>query len=262
MSHPEYQLVRHKHAGITFEVMTKPGTLLKWRAGEIPKADIDAVLFTDVLFKSAHTGDRHPDADIERAFGSDALRPALTTVLEKGELQLTAAERKEKVDRKRREIVNYIHKYFINPATKTPHPVTRIDAAIDEVRFRVDPDTPAERQAADLLKKLVGILMLKKSEMRGVLTIPHAVLGSCQGIVHKYCEVAREKYDGDGCTMEVAVVPGDYDALMAELARVSKGAVTFNIEGQDTGSAAGEDDDTAGKKGKKGGRGKGKGGTK
>jgi hypothetical protein len=52
----------------------------------------------------------------------------------KGELQLTAAERQEKIDKKRKEIVNYIHKYYIDPKTKLPHPVVRIEGAIDEIK--------------------------------------------------------------------------------------------------------------------------------
>lgn len=54
----------------------------------------------------------------------------------KGELQLTAAERQEKVRKKRAEIVNYIHKYYIDPKTKLPHPIARLDGAIDDVKVR------------------------------------------------------------------------------------------------------------------------------
>lgn len=42
----------------------------------------------------------------------------------KGDYQESTKERKEKVEQKRKEIINYIHKYYIDPKTKVPHPVS------------------------------------------------------------------------------------------------------------------------------------------
>ena len=47
---------------------------------------------------------------------------------------MTAAERKAKTEKKRAEIINYIHKYYVDPKTKLPHPVVRIDAALTEMK--------------------------------------------------------------------------------------------------------------------------------
>ncbi len=144
-------------------------------------------------------------------------------IVEKGELQLTASERKDFVDQKRAEIgietlnsvaiifllisihlVNYIHKYFVDPRAKTPHPVTRIEAALDTLKIRVDPDIPVEKQVqgmciccdvlcdvhsscivlsmlphspasdidicADILKRLPEVLPIKRQEVEGTLT--------------------------------------------------------------------------------------------
>mgnify|MGYP001030765563 FL=1 len=140
-------------------------------------------------------------------------------ILNDGELQLTAAERKEKVDKRHREIgmssmmlllmlpprsrarwltrirasVTYINKYYVDPKTKLPHPVTRIENALDSMKvraanpaairrgrdtewafarqYRVDPDTPTERQVLDIMKKLPEYLPVKKQlEIEGQLT--------------------------------------------------------------------------------------------
>jgi ribosome maturation protein Sdo1 len=45
-----------------------------------------------------------------QSFGTDDVDTCLKTIVLKGEIQFTTAERKDKVDRKRAEIVNYIHK--------------------------------------------------------------------------------------------------------------------------------------------------------
>jgi ribosome maturation protein SDO1 len=48
----------------------------------------------------------------------------LKQILIKGDYQESTKERKEKVEQKRKEIVNFIHKYYVDPKTKVPHPVS------------------------------------------------------------------------------------------------------------------------------------------
>ena len=65
--------------------------------------------------------------------------------------------------------MNYVHKYYVDPKTKTPHPVMRIEAAMEELKFRVDGDVPAERQVQDFIRKLPDVLPIKKCEIIGQL---------------------------------------------------------------------------------------------
>jgi len=67
--------------------------------------------------------------------------------------------------------VNYVHKYYIDPRTKTPHPVLRIENAFEELKITVDPDAPAERQLQEkVLRRLPEVLPIRKTEMCGTLT--------------------------------------------------------------------------------------------
>jgi len=78
-------------------------------------------------------------------------------------------------------------------------------------------------------------------------------MGSVGGIIAQFVTVVNEKWDGEGCLMEVSLVPGDYDKFLAELNRATKGDFQFDVEG-----APSTITETAvkGKKGKgKGGRG-------
>lgn len=249
------QLVRFKTAKHTFEVMTKPGAVLKYREGTV---GYDNVLMSDMIFKNQAKAERAKTEDLKEAFNTENVEEIIKIILEKGELQLSAAERKEKVDRKRAEIVNYIHKYFIDPRNKLPHPVTRIELALDELKIRVDGEIPAERQAQDVIKRLPDVLPIKKCEMEGQLIVPHKVLAQAMGIVAKWCTIQRESYTADGCTMDVAVVPGDYDTLMLELHKVTKGEFSFEIAGQ-AAKAVSQEADTRPKPSGSGAKGKGKG---
>jgi len=106
----------------------------------------------------------------------------------------------------------------------------------------------------DIVKRLPEVMPIKKVEMVGNLFVPHKFLGQAQGIIHKYGNVSRENYTNEGCAMEISFVPGDYDAIMADLHKATSGTFTFDLPGQENAQAA---DDGKGK-GKKGGKGKSK----
>eukprot|EP01137_Pigoraptor_chileana_P006808 Opistho-2@3354 len=253
MSQP-HQLVRHKAGKSTFEVMTHPGTVLKWRKGEEQWANVP---FAESIFKNFSKGERANAEELKAAFDTENVEECMKIICQKGAVSENAAERKEKTDKKRNEIVSYIHKYYMNPQTNTPHPAQRIELALEAMKARIDPDLPAEKQAHDILKKLVEMIPLKRTEMEGTLKIPHKHLGPAQGVIAKWAQKKSESYDSEGCTMEIAIVPGDYDSLMTDLVKATKGDYQFDIAGQTPRASAEGADDGRGK-----GKGKGRGGKK
>ena len=247
----QFQLVRYKVGGKhQFEIMVKPGTVLKYREGKIES--LDAVLFSDMVFSNQSKAERANDSDLKDAFQTTDAHACCKIILEKGEYQMSTAERKEKLEQKRKGIVNYLHKYYTDPRTKLPHPVARIEGAIQDKKIRIDMDLPAEKQAQDMVSKLVELIPLKKSEMEGTVVVPHKHVGVVSGFIRKYVTVKNENYDGHGCTMEVTLVPGDYDTLMKELQRATNGEYQFDIVGQETTGVSPAEDVKKGKKNKKG----------
>jgi len=154
--------------------------------------------------------------------------------------------------------VNYIHKYYIDPRSKTPHPIVRIEAALDELKVRVDPDIPFDKQISEIIKRMPEVMPIKKEEIEGTITIPHKHMGAASGLITKSATIRRERYEDDGCVMDVTLVPGDYDSLINDLNRVTKGEFTFDVEGgammatsEDSEKEKGKQKSTAGKKGGK-----------
>lgn len=252
----QFQLVRYKHGKHQFEVAAKPGTMTAFREG---KAKLNDVAALDSVFKSFSKGEVASEADLKSCFGEDKTpQQCLQFIFEHGEFQMSSSERQDKMDQKKKEVVNYIHKYYLDPSTKKVHPVVRIEAALQQIKARIDPDKDAERQAQDLISKLCEVIPLKKTEISGTLCIPHAVLGPAMGVVAKYATASRESYDNKGMKCEVTLVPGDYDALMQELSKVTKGDFQFEIAGQQAVYATSEEPASAKAKTKAGGSAKGK----
>jgi len=250
---PDHQIVRFKAGKVTFEILTKVGSVLKYRDG---KLGWDNVVMVEEIFKNQTKGERANSEDLKSAFGTDNLQECLKTIVDKGELQMTSEERKEKIDKKRAEIVNYIHKYYIDPKTKLPHPVVRVENALATLKVKIDPDVPAERQIQDIIKRIPEVMPIRKMEMEGTLTVPHSVLGGTMNVVQQWAKVTKDSYTSEGCTMDISIVPGDYDSFMSDLQKVTKGEFTFDIAGQEETSS---EDTKKGKGGKGAVRGRGKG---
>ena len=106
-----------------------------------------------------------------------------------------------------------------------------------------------------------GVLSLRKSVTEGTLFSPHKYLGQCQGLIKKWADKGREKFSSEGCSIEVAIVPGNFDRLMQEIAKVTKGEHQFTFSGSAAPSSAASSSSSGGKgRGGKSGGGGGRGG--
>lgn len=169
---------------------------------------------------------------------------------------MSIQERREAVEKKRVEIVNYIHKHYIDPKTNKPHPIVRIENALADSKARYDPDQPTEDQANALVDKMLKILPLKRSDMEGVVKVAHQYVGVVSGILKKYCQDINESYDSEGCTYTIGFLPGDYDSISSNLHKVTQGNFKFEVEGLSESKP--EEENKSKGKGKKGAKKTGK----
>ena len=237
------------------EIICNQGSVEGYRAGKI---SLDDTLVTREIYKDAKKADRASEADILGVFQHKDMSKALDEIIKKGNYQLSTAERKKKVEEKRAQITYYFHKNFMDPKTKLPHPLTRIEAALGDIKgLRIHPDEPAEHQAKAIRKQLKDIIPLKSNALEGTIIVPHAFLGQSQGVIHGLCTVTKEEYTGAGCKMRVALVASDLQKLLSELNRVGKGEINFELDGgamlqQPAGEENGGKKKKKGKGGKKG----------
>jgi len=216
------------------------------------------VLVSDDVFRNHQTGDKAASVDLQDAFGTTVMRDCALQILEKGEIQLTTAERKELTEQKRREIVSYIHKYYLDPKTKLPHPITRVELALDQMKFHAVYDQDTHTQIEAIMKKMPEFMPVKKMEIEGVLIVAHKFAGQVAGVVPKFATIGKEDYSDAGIQYTLSVVPGDFDPFMAELNRITKGDFQFNVDGAAFANAPVASSSSSGDAKGKGKKGKGK----
>ncbi len=220
MSKPS--LVKYKVGKNTFEVVTKMGTVKKWREG---KLGIDNVLITDTIFTNFNKGNKAKLSDICKEFKSND--EAIDFILKNGSVQVSASERKEEVEQKRKNIAYYIHKNYINPTNKLPHPISSIEGAIIQIKYRVDSEKDTAKQCNEIIKKLQGVMLFKKSLIEAKLSLSHKYLGSCTNIIYSKASVINETYTNTGCDYELELSPGEFDNFMELLNKKTKGDYNF-----------------------------------
>lgn len=211
------------------EILCNQGTIESYREG---KSSLDDTVISRDIFKDAKKADRASDVDIQAVFKHTDMSKALDEIIKKGSYQLSTAERKKKVEEKKKQIIYYFHKNYMDPKTKLPHPITRIEAALRDIKgLRIHPDEPSERQAKTIMKQLRDIIPMKSNALEGIIVVPHTFLGQSQGVIHSLCKVTKEEYTGVGCKMHVAFVASDLEKMLSELNRIGKGEISFEIDG-------------------------------
>lgn len=198
-------LARLKKAGQNFEVNVDPELALKFRKGEI--VEVRDVLKAEQVFTDAKKGELAPKSKLEEAFqATDPLQIA-KIIIKQGELQLTSEQRNEQIEQKKRKIIDLIHRNAIDPATKLPHPLQRIELAFQEARIQVDEHRPPEEQIEPILKELRPILPLKFEQAAFQLRIPPAYAAKSYSLVQKYTKIIKEDWNPDGSWSATVELP-------------------------------------------------------
>jgi ribosome maturation protein SDO1 len=223
-----YTLVRYQHSGEKFEILVDPDKGLAYKKGDLK--DITNVLLVETIFIDANKGEKASESKLKTEFGvSDPIEVA-KILFEKGTFLLTTAQRREMTEQKLRQIITIIAKSYVDPATKLPHPVIRIEHALEQVRFSVDPLKPAEEQVKEVVNLLRPIIPMSSENIQLALKIPPDHASRCYGIVKNYGEIKRDEWQKDGSWVAVVEIPAAMQLeLLDKLGKATQGNLQSKI---------------------------------
>ena len=218
----KYTVARITKDNEHFEVLVKPQKALDFRMGKI--AGMSEVLAAETIFSDANKGTKPSEESLRKAFGTtDSLKIA-ETILTKGTLQVTTEQRRKMIEDKRRQIVDFISRQSVDPRTNLPHPPTRIENAMEQVRYSIDPFKPVEEQAKDIIKLLRTILPLKMEQITVGVTIPAEHSAKAYGAIKGFGTIKREEWRANGSWYGVLEMPaGVYAPFLDKLGEITKG---------------------------------------
>ena len=205
-----------------FEILVKPEKALDYRMGKI--AGVTEVLAAETIFADANKGTRASEENLRKSFGTtDSLKIA-ETILTKGTLQLTTEQRRKMTEDKKRQVVDFIARQSVDPRTNLPHPPTRIENAMEQIRYSIDPFKPVEEQAKEIIKALRIILPLKMEQISLIVTIPASYSAKAYGSIKSFGSIKREEWRADGSWYGILEMPaGSYAPFLEKLGEITKG---------------------------------------
>ena len=151
-------------------------------------------------------------------------------MFEKGTFQLTAQQRNEMIEQKRKQIIHIISRTFVDPKTKLPHPPMRVENALEDVKYHIDPFKEADEQVQEIVQALRAALPMSSENIQIALKIPAEYTGKSYGTVKNYGTIKRDEWQTDGSWVAIVELPAAMQVdLMEALGKDTQGNVQSRI---------------------------------
>jgi len=228
MSSREYVIARYEVKGHKFEVLVKPNLALQLKEGK--EVNIDEVLVGDFVYKDVRRGLKTSPEELRKVFGTEDIRKVAIEIIKKGELQITAEQRRKLIESKKRQIINYIAKSAIDPRSKTPIPSSRIEKAIEELRIPIDLYKSVEEQAVRIVKEIARILPIRLAKAVLLITIPPTYASRVYGQIAKLGDVKKTNWLADGSVqLELEIPAGMQSDVISRISSLTKGNANVKL---------------------------------
>jgi len=189
-------IARYETGGNRFEILIDPKAAQRYSEGD--EIDWEDAIAADGVWSDSSKGERTPDMLVNNTFETTDLIEIYKKILIEGTIQLTSQQRKEMVEQKRKQIVAHIVANAMNPQTGGPHPPQRIENAIDEVRYSVDPMETMDSQVEKIIKSIKKLIPISFEKIRVAVKIKAIYVGKCYGQITSLSKIESEEYQKDG----------------------------------------------------------------
>ncbi|MFZ0184740.1 MAG: ribosome assembly factor SBDS [Nitrosotalea sp.] len=221
-------VVRFSVEGEKFEILVKPDPALEFKIGK--RKDISGVLISDEIYTDSNKGTRASTEKLMKAFKTTDSNVIATIMLEKGELNLTTDQRRKMVSEKRKQIVDFIAKSYVDPRSHLPHPPLRIEQAMDDARVSVDPFRNTDEQIKEIIEQLRSIIPLKSENMLLEILVPAQFAAQSYSVLKSFGTLKKEEWQSNGGLKVILDIPAAARAnVMDRLGSVTKGTASIEV---------------------------------
>lgn len=199
-------LAKLKKGKENFEIDIDADNAVAYKEGKA--VDIKDILKAQTIFSDAKKGLVASEHLMQQLFGTSDTIKVAEIIIKEGEIQLTAEHREKVRQKKRRRIIDIIHRNGVDPKTHLPHPVQRIENAFEEAKVKIDEFKSAENQLQDVLKRLRVVLPIRFEVKEIAVKIPAEYAAKSYSLVKSFGTMLKEDWQSDGSWVVVIEVPG------------------------------------------------------
>ena len=221
-------VVKYSHDGEKFEILVKPDPALDYKLGK--KNDVSSVLISDDIYSDSGKGTKPATEKLLKAFGTEDLTEIAKIILQKGDLNLTTDQRRKMIDEKKKQIVAFIAKTYVDPKTHLPHPPLRIEQAMKDARVSIDPRKNADEQAKDVVEKLRSIIALKSENLQLEIIIPAQYASQSYAVLKSVGSLKKEEWQNNGSLKAILEIPAAARPnVIDRLGSITKGSASVEV---------------------------------
>ena len=221
-------IVRFSVEGEKFEILVKPDPALEFKLGK--RKEISGVLISEEIYSDSNKGTRASEEKLMKAFKTTDATAVATIMLQKGELNLTTDQRRKMVSEKRKQIVDFISKTYVDPRSHLPHPPLRIEQAMDDARVSVDPFRNTDEQIKEIIEQLRSIIPLKSENMLLDIVVPAQFAAQSYSVLKSFGTLKKEEWQSNGALKVILDIPAAARAnVMDRLGSVTKGTASIEV---------------------------------
>ncbi len=228
MSSRKYVIARYEARGHRFEILVNPDLALQVKEGK--DVSVDELLVGDIVYKDARKGLKASPESLREVFGTDDIRRIAIEIVRRGELQLTAEQRRAILEAKRRQIINFIARNAVDPKTKLPIPPKRIEHAMEQARVSIDPYRSVESQAQEIISKISRIIPIKIARAILLIDIPPQFSGRIYKQLMGLGKIKRSNWLSSGTLqVELEIPAGMQDEVINKINKLTRGTASIKI---------------------------------
>ncbi len=221
-------VARLEVAGKRFEVLVNPDLAFEYKQGR--EVSLEEMVISDAIYTDLRRGLRASPELLRKIFGTDDVVRIAAEIVRRGDLQLTAEQRRRLLENKKRQIINYIARNAIDPKTKLPIPPARIEAAMEQARVGVDLYKSVEEQVPTIVKAISRIIPIKIARALLRIIVPPQYSGRVAGVLAKLGEVKHMDWRTDGSLVaEIEIPAGMQQEVIDRLSKITKGNIDVKV---------------------------------
>ena len=222
-------VVRYTFANEKFELLVKPDPAFDYKLGKI--SEISKILVSDEIYTDSSKGNRATNEKLNQVFKTQDSMEIAKIIMKKGELNLTTEQRKKMTAEKKKQIVTFISKTYVDPKTHLPHPPLRIEQAMTDGRVSVDPFKNPDEQIKDIVEKLRPIIPLKTENLTLEISVPAQFVAQSYTVLKSTGTLKKEDWQPNGSLKAILEIPAAARPnVIDRLGAITKG--TANVEVQ------------------------------
>jgi len=207
--------------GERFEILVDPRQAALVRQGQ--PVNIEEVVAALNVFGNASKATRASDEALMKVFQTTDFATIARKIIEKGEIHLTADQRRQMIEEKRRQVITFIARNSVNPQNGLPHPPARIERAMEEARVNIDPFKHLDELVKETVKALRPLLPIRFEELRLAIKIPADFAPRAYGDIAAGSVMEKEEWQKDGSWVCVVRIPagiqGEFYDLINKLTK-------------------------------------------